>query len=98
MVKKLDNLELQVGVIDSNVGELTLLATKRDDTMIRMNHRLNTINHNLMAYFNAQNFVPPPFPPHDKEANQRDSSEEARDDQRVVGCFILRWLFMCVFI
>ena len=80
VVERLDNLELQVGVIDSNVGELTSLATRMDDTMIGMNHRLNMINHNLMAYFNAQNFVPPPFPPHDEEANQEDSSEEARDD------------------
>ena len=46
--------------------------------MIGMNHRLNMINHNLMAYLNAQNFVPPPFPPHDEEADQEDSFEEAR--------------------
>ena len=94
VVERLDNLELQVGVIDCNVGELTSLATRMDDTMIGMNHRLNMINHNLMAYFNAQNFVPPPFPPHDEEANQEDSSEKARDDYRVVGCFIL--MFKCV--
>ena len=80
VVERLDNLELQIGVIDYNVGELTSLATRMDDTMIGMNHRLNMINHNLMAYFNAQNFVPPPFPPHDEEANQEDSSKEARDD------------------
>ena len=76
VVERLDNLELQVGVIDCNVGELTSLATRMDDTMIGMNHRLNMINHNLMAYFNAQNFIPP----HDEEANQEDSSKEARDD------------------
>ena len=80
VVERLDNLELQVGVIDCNVGELTSLATRMDDTMIGMNHMLNMINYNLMAYFNAQHFVLPPFPPHDEEANQEDSSEEARDD------------------
>ena len=80
VVERLDNLVLQVGVIDSNVGELTSLATRMDDTMIGMNHRLNMINHNLIAYFNTQNFIPPPFPPHDEEANQEDSYEEARDD------------------
>ena len=80
VVERLDNLELQVGVIDCNVGELTSLATRMDDTMIGMNHRLNMINHNLMAYFNAQNFVPPLFPPHDDEDNQENSSEEVRDD------------------
>ena len=70
VIERLDNLKLQVGVIDSNVGELTSLATRMDDTMIGMNHRLNMINHNLMAYLNAQNFIPPPFLPHDEEADQ----------------------------
>ena len=78
VVERLDNLELQVGVIDSNIGELTSLATRMDDTMIGMNHRLNMINHNLIAHFNAQNFIPPPFPPYDEEADQEDSFEEAR--------------------
>ena len=53
IVERLDNLELQVRVIDCNVGELTSLATRMDDTMIGMNHRLNMINHNLMTNFNA---------------------------------------------
>ena len=50
-----------MGVIDSNVGKLTSLAIRMDDSMIGMNHRLNMINHNLMAYFYDKNFVPPPF-------------------------------------
>ena len=53
VMERLDNLKLQVGVIDSNVGELTSLATRMDDTMIRMNHKVNMINHNLMAFFNT---------------------------------------------
>ena len=42
----LDNLELQVGVIDSNVGELTSMGQN-------MNTNINMINHNLIAYFQA---------------------------------------------
>ena len=80
VVERLDNLKLQVGVIDSNIDELTSLATRMDDTMIGMNHRLNMINHNLMAYFNTQHFVLPPFPPYDEEVNQENSSKKARDD------------------
>ena len=76
VMERLDNLELQVGVIDSLVSELTSLETRMDNFMIGMNHRLNMINHNLMAYFNAQNFIAPPFPPHDEEADQEESSEE----------------------
>ena len=53
IIERLDILKLQVGVIDSNVGKLTSLATRMDDIMIGMNHRLNMINHNLTAYFNS---------------------------------------------
>ena len=80
VIERLENLEHQVRVIDSNVGELTSLASQMDDIMIGMNHRLNMINHNLMAYFNTQNFVLPPFPPYDEEANQENSSKKERDD------------------
>ena len=44
VMHRLDNLELQVGVIDSNVGELTSMAQN-------MNNNINLINHNLIAYF-----------------------------------------------
>ena len=44
VVQRLDDLELQVGVIDSNNGELTSLATRIDNTIIGMNHRLSMIN------------------------------------------------------
>ena len=76
MVQQLDDLELQVGVIDSNVSELTSLAIRMNNTIIGMNHRLSMINHNLMDFFNAQNFVPPPYPPLDKEVEQEESSSE----------------------
>ena len=42
----IDNLELQVGVIDSNVDEIR--------------HEIQTMNHNLLAFFHSQNFFPPP--------------------------------------
>ena len=58
VMQRLYNLELQIGVINSNVGELTSMAQN-------MNTNINMINHNLMAYFQAQNLFPPPFPPHD---------------------------------
>ena len=38
----LDTLELQVGMIDSNMGELTTMAQ-------HMNANVNLINHNLMV-------------------------------------------------
>ena len=68
-----------MGVIDSNIGELTSLATRMDDIMIGINYRLSMINHNLMAFFNAQNFVPPPYPPLDKEVEQEESSSEEEE-------------------
>ena len=57
MMRRMDDLELQVRVINSNVGELTSLehGIHQDITMI---------NHNLLAYFQAQNFIPLPYPPH----------------------------------
>ena len=55
----LDSLELQVGVIDSNIGELTTIAHE-------IRHDITMLNQNLMAYFQHQNFFPPPFPPHDQ--------------------------------
>ena len=45
----LDTLEVQVGVIDSNVEGIR--------------HEVTMLNHNLMAYFQSQNFFPPLFPP-----------------------------------
>ena len=42
----MDNLELQVGVIDSNVDEIR--------------QEVQTMNHNLLAFFYSQNFFPPP--------------------------------------
>ena len=49
VMEHLDTLELQVGVIDSNVDGI------RQEVIM--------LNHNLMAYFQSQNFFPPPFPP-----------------------------------
>ena len=43
---RLDNIDLQVGVIDSNVDE--------------MRHEIRTMNQNLLAFFHNQNFFPPP--------------------------------------
>ena len=40
----MDDLELQVGVIDANIGELTSLAHG-------MSQDITMINHNLLAYF-----------------------------------------------
>ena len=60
VMNRMDSLELQVGVIDSNVGELTSMAQE-------MRHDITMLNQNLLAYFQHQNFFPPPFPPHDQE-------------------------------
>ena len=60
VMNRMDSLELQVGVIDSNVGELTSMAQE-------MRHDINMLNHNLLAYFHHQNFFPPPFPPHHQD-------------------------------
>ena len=46
VMDRIDNLELQVGVIDSNVDEIR--------------HEVQTMNHNLLAFFHSQNFFPPP--------------------------------------
>ena len=59
VMNRLGSLELQVGVIDSNVGELTTIAHE-------IRHDVTMLNQNLMAYFQHQNFFPPPFPPHDQ--------------------------------
>ena len=59
VMNRMDSLELQVGVIDSNVGELTSMAQE-------MRHDITMMNQNLLAYFHHQNFFPPPFPPHDQ--------------------------------
>ena len=56
VIRRLDDLTRQVGVINSNVSELTAMAQG-------MNQSINMINHNLMAYFHSQNFFPPPYPP-----------------------------------
>ena len=42
----LDNIELQVGVIDSNVDKIR--------------HEVRTMNQNLLAFFHNHNFFPPP--------------------------------------
>ena len=52
-MERLENLELQVRVIDSNVGELTLKVERMGITPLQMNHTLNMINHNLLTYFNS---------------------------------------------
>ena len=44
VMRRIDNLELQVGVIDANVGELTSLAHG-------MHQDITMINRNLLAYF-----------------------------------------------
>ena len=46
VMDRLDNIELQVGVIDSNLDE--------------MRHEVRTMNQNLLAFFHNQNFFPPP--------------------------------------
>ena len=73
-------MELQVGVIDANVGELNNEITGIGRTSRHMNHNLNLINHNLNAYFSSQNFVPPPFQ-HNEEMEAQDSSSEEEDEE-----------------
>ena len=51
VIRRMDDLELQVGVIDSNVGELTSLAHSMNTNIAIMRQDINMINHNLMAYF-----------------------------------------------
>ena len=46
VMDRMENLELQVGVIDSNVDEIR--------------QEVQTMNHNLLAFFHSQNFFPPP--------------------------------------
>ena len=53
VIQRLDNLKLQVRVIDSNVRELSEEAQKMSDTMIQINHTMNIISHNLIAFFNS---------------------------------------------
>ena len=62
VIQRMNDLELQVGVIDANVGELTSLAHG-------MRQDIAMINHNLLAYFQAQNFALPPYPSHDPGHN-----------------------------
>ena len=59
VMNQINSFKLQVGVIDSNVGELTSMAQE-------MRHDVTMLNQNLLAYFQHQNFFPPPFPPHDQ--------------------------------
>ena len=80
VVERLDNLELQVGVIDSNVGELNSEVRRMGRTSRKMNCTLNMINHNLSAYFSSQNFIPLPFPI-DEEMEEQDSSFEEEGEE-----------------
>ena len=66
----LDTLEVQVGVIDSNVGELTSMAHEMNSSLYDIRHDIIMLNQNLMAYFQSQNFFPPSFPPHDQGPHQ----------------------------
>ena len=80
VMERLDTLELQIGVIDANVGELNNEIAGIGRTSRHMNHTLNLINHNLNAYFSSQNYVPPPFQ-HDEEMEAQDSSSEEEDEE-----------------
>ena len=53
IMERLDNLELQVRVIDSNVGELNSKVERMRCTSRQMNLTLNIINHNLNTYFSS---------------------------------------------
>ena len=44
VMNRMDSLELQVGVIDLNVGELNSMAQE-------MRHDITMLNQNLLAYF-----------------------------------------------
>ena len=79
-MERLDSLELQVGVIDSNIGELNSEVKRIGLTSRQMNPTLSMINHNLNAYFNFQNFVPPPFP-HDEAMEEEESSSEDEGEE-----------------
>ena len=70
MMSRLDTLELQVGVIDSNVGELNSMAHQMTSSLHDVRHDVAMINQNLMAYFQSQNFFPPPFPSSDQGPHQ----------------------------
>ena len=65
-MSRLNTLELQVGVIDSNVGELNSMAHEMTSSLQNVRHDVVMMNQNLMAYFQSQNFFPPPFPPSDQ--------------------------------
>ena len=51
MMNHIDTLELQVGVIDSNVGELTSMAHEMNSSLYNVRHDVRMLNQNLMAYF-----------------------------------------------
>ena len=76
----LDSLELQVGVIDSNVGELNFEVERMGLTSRQINQTLSMINHHMNAYFSFQNFVPPPFP-HDEAVEEEESSSKDEGEE-----------------
>ena len=64
-MNRMDNLELQVSVIDSNVGELTSMAYKMNSSLHDVRHDDAMINQNLIGYIQSQKFFPPSFLPRD---------------------------------
>ena len=51
MMSRMDTLELQVDVINSNVGELTSMAHEMNLSLHDVRHEVIILNQNLMAYF-----------------------------------------------
>ena len=69
-MSRIDSLDLQVDVIDSNVGELTSMAHEMNSSLHDVQPDVKMLNQILMAYFQSQNFFPTSFPPHDQGPHQ----------------------------
>ena len=51
VMQRLDDLELQVGVIDLDFSELTSMAHGMNTKIVDIHQDIKRINHKLLAYF-----------------------------------------------
>ena len=65
-MSRFDTLELQVGLINSNVGEITSMEYEMNSSLHDVRHEVTMLNQNLMVYFQGQNFFSPSFTPYDQ--------------------------------
>ena len=83
----MDDLELQMGVMDSNVAKLTNKVHLMNYTLVDLNHNVQHISNNLLAYFSNQNFESSAYPPifdepeDDEEEEEEEEAESEEDDE-----------------